>query len=87
MLMIGGIGAGGAVLLLVMAAGHGPTGRPADDLATFAVWIGMTAAMMLAACRRSRQFPRATAAAVIDPPLTKEMVRNSGSWSTPRRGY
>ncbi len=49
-LMGSGITAGGALVLLSVALGAGPTGRPADDVVTFVVWLGMTAAVMLAAC-------------------------------------
>jgi predicted permease len=50
-LLIGsGITAGGGLLLLFVALGAGPTGRPRDDVMTFAIWIGITAAIMLAAC-------------------------------------
>ena len=38
-LMGSGITAGGALLLLVVAVA-GPTGRPADDVALFAGWLG-----------------------------------------------
>jgi hypothetical protein len=48
-LMGSGIAAGGGIVLLSVAVGLGPTGRPADDLASFAAWIGVTAAVMLAA--------------------------------------
>jgi putative ABC transport system permease protein len=43
-----GIAAGG-VLLLWLVALAGPSGRPADDLAQFAVWLVATAAVMAAA--------------------------------------
>ena len=49
-LMGSGTAAGGALLLLVVALGAGPSGRPGDDVVTFAVWLGMTGAVMLAAC-------------------------------------
>ena len=48
-LMGSGIAAGGALLLLVVALA-GPTGRPAEDVAHFAVWLAMTSAVMLTAC-------------------------------------
>jgi hypothetical protein len=48
-LMGSGITAGGALLLWVVAL-EGPSGRPAEDVAQFAVWLGMTSAVMLAAC-------------------------------------
>jgi anaerobic C4-dicarboxylate transporter len=41
--------AGGGLVLLGTAVGLGPTGRPADDVVTFAAWIGMTSAVMLGA--------------------------------------
>jgi ABC-type antimicrobial peptide transport system permease subunit len=44
-----GIAVGGGFVVLVVALGLGPAGRPADDVASFAVWIGVTAAVMLAA--------------------------------------
>jgi predicted permease len=48
-LMGSGVTAGGGLVLLVVAQGGGPTGRPADDVVSFAVWIGITAAVMLSA--------------------------------------
>jgi predicted permease len=39
----------GSVLLLWGVALAGPSGRPADDLSQFAVWLGATAAVMAAA--------------------------------------
>ena len=47
-LMGSGIAAGGALLLWGVAIA-GPSGRPAEDLAQFAVWLGATAAVMAAA--------------------------------------
>jgi putative ABC transport system permease protein len=49
MLMGSGIVAGGGVVLLFVALGGGPTGRPADDLVLFAAWIALTSAVMLGA--------------------------------------
>jgi putative ABC transport system permease protein len=49
-LMGSGITAGGALLLLSVALGAGPSGRPAEDVPLFAVYLGMTSAVMLAAC-------------------------------------
>ena len=49
-LMGSGITAGGALLLLSLALGEGPSGRPADDVALFAGYLGVTSAVMLAAC-------------------------------------
>ena len=49
-LMGSGITAGGALLLLSVALGAGPSGRPAEDVPLFAAYLGMTAAVMLAAC-------------------------------------
>lgn len=48
-LMGTGVAAGSGLVLLAVALGGGPTGRPADDVALFAVWIGMTCAVMLSA--------------------------------------
>jgi ABC-type lipoprotein release transport system permease subunit len=48
-LMGGGIAAGGAILVWAVARGQGPSGRPAEDLPQFAVWLGVTSAVMLAA--------------------------------------
>ena len=45
-LMGSGVAAGGGLVLLSVALGRGPTGRPADDVVSFAAWIGMTAAVM-----------------------------------------
>ena len=49
-LMGSGIAAGGALLLLSLALGLGPTGRPADDVVLFAGYLAVTSAVMLAAC-------------------------------------
>jgi putative ABC transport system permease protein len=48
-LMGSGVAAGGGLVLLGVALGLGPTGRPADDVASFAAWIGVTSAVMLVA--------------------------------------
>lgn len=48
-LMGSGVAAGGGVVLLGVALGLGPTGRPADDVVSFAVWIGVSSAVMLGA--------------------------------------
>jgi hypothetical protein len=48
-LMGSGVAAGGGLVLLAVAMGLGPTGRPADDVASFAGWIGITSAVMLGA--------------------------------------
>jgi putative ABC transport system permease protein len=48
-LMGSGVAAGGGLVLLAVALGLGPTGRPADDVRSFAVWIGMSSAVMLGA--------------------------------------
>jgi putative ABC transport system permease protein len=48
-LMGSGITAGCALLLWGIALGLGPTGRLADDMAKFSVWLAMTAAVMLTA--------------------------------------
>ena len=39
-LMGSGVAAGGGLVLLAVALGGGPTGRPADDVVSFAAWIG-----------------------------------------------
>ncbi|HVQ15449.1 MAG TPA: FtsX-like permease family protein, partial [Vicinamibacterales bacterium] len=49
-LMGTGIVAGGALLLWATALGMGPSGRPAEDVALFAGYLGVTSAVMLAAC-------------------------------------
>ena len=49
-LMGSGITAGGALLLWSLALGQGPSGRPADDVALFAGYLGVTSAVMLVAC-------------------------------------
>ena len=49
-LMGSGIIAGGGLLLLSVALGQGPSGRPADDVPLFAGYLGVTSAVMLAAC-------------------------------------
>lgn len=48
-LMGSGVAVGGGLVLLAVALGGGPTGRPAEDVVSFAVWIGVTAAVMLGA--------------------------------------
>jgi predicted permease len=48
-LMGSGVAAGCGVLLLGVALGLGPTGRPADDVVLFAGWIAITSAVMLSA--------------------------------------
>ena len=48
-LMGSGITAGGALLLLVVAVGQALE-RPAEDVALFAGYLGVTSAVMLAAC-------------------------------------
>ena len=48
-LMGSGVAAGGGFVLLVVALGGGPTGRPADDVVLFAGWIAVTSAVMLSA--------------------------------------
>ena len=48
-LMGSGIATGGALLLLFVAMGGGPSGSPQDDVVLFAAWLGMTSAVMLAA--------------------------------------
>ena len=49
-LMGSGITAGGALLLLYVALGEGPSGRPAEDVPLFVGYLGMTSVVMLAAC-------------------------------------
>ena len=49
-LMGSGIAAGAAILIWSLALGAGPSGRPAEDLALFAGHLGVTSAVMLAAC-------------------------------------
>ena len=48
-LMGSGVAAGSGVVLLAVALGLGPTGRPAEDVVSFAAWIGVTSAVMLGA--------------------------------------
>ena len=48
-LMGSGVTAGGGFVLLAVALGLGPTGRPTDDVASFAMWIGITSVVMLGA--------------------------------------
>jgi predicted permease len=48
-LMGSGVTAGGSLVLFSVAMGLGPTGRPADDVVSFAAWLGVTAAVMLGA--------------------------------------
>jgi predicted permease len=49
-LMGSGIAAGGALLMLSLVLGLGPTGRPADDVVLFTGYLVVTSAVMLAAC-------------------------------------
>ena len=49
-LMWSGIAAGGALLMWSLALGAGPSGRPAEDIPLFAGYLGVTSAVMLAAC-------------------------------------
>jgi putative ABC transport system permease protein len=49
-LMASGITAGGALLLWAVALGLGPSGRPREDVVLFAGYLGVTSAVMLAAC-------------------------------------
>jgi putative ABC transport system permease protein len=49
-LMGSGVAAGGALLLLSIALGQGPSGRPAEDVLLFTGYLGVTGAVMLAAC-------------------------------------
>ena len=49
-IMGSGITAGCALLLWSLALGAGPSGRPAEDVALFAGYLGVTSAVMLAAC-------------------------------------
>jgi predicted permease len=49
LLMGSGAAAGGGLVLLAVARGLGPTGRPADDVLSFAAWIGVSSAVMLGA--------------------------------------
>ena len=49
LLMGSGVAVGGGLVMLVVALGGGPTGRPADDVVLFAAWIAVTAAVMLVA--------------------------------------
>jgi predicted permease len=48
-LMGSGVTAGGGLVLLFVALGGGPTGRPEDDVMLFAAWIAVTSAVMLGA--------------------------------------
>jgi len=48
-LMGSGVAAGGGIVLLSVALGSGPTGRPAEDVVPFAAWIAVTSAVMLGA--------------------------------------
>ena len=49
-LMGSGIAAGGALLVLALSLGQGPSGRPAEDIPLFAGYLGVTSAVMLTAC-------------------------------------
>ncbi len=49
-LMGSGVAAGAALLMLSLALGAGPSGRPAEDIPIFAAYLAVTSAVMLAAC-------------------------------------
>jgi ABC-type antimicrobial peptide transport system permease subunit len=49
-LMGSGIAAGGALLLLFLAIGGGPSGRAGQDIALFTGHFAVTSAVMIAAC-------------------------------------
>ena len=49
LLMGSGVALGGGIVLFFVAIGSGPTGRPADDVVSFAAWIGIASAVMLGA--------------------------------------
>jgi ABC-type antimicrobial peptide transport system permease subunit len=49
-LMGSGITAGGALVMVYIALGQGPSGQPAEDVPLFAGYLGVTSAVMLAAC-------------------------------------
>jgi predicted permease len=49
-LMGSGIAAGGSLLLLAVALGLGPSGRPVQDVVLFAGHLAVTSAVMLSAC-------------------------------------
>ena len=48
-LMGSGVAAGGGFVMLAVALGFGPSGRPADDVVSFAVWIALSSAVMVGA--------------------------------------
>jgi ABC-type lipoprotein release transport system permease subunit len=48
--MSSGIACGGTLLLLTLAFGAGPSGRPAEDIPLFVAYLGLTSAVMLGAC-------------------------------------
>jgi hypothetical protein len=50
LLMCSGITVGGALLMLFIAVGGGPTGRPEKDAPIFGGYLAVTAAVMLTAC-------------------------------------
>jgi putative ABC transport system permease protein len=50
LLMVTSIVAGGALLMLFIARGLGPSGQPADDIPLFVRHLGVTSVVMLAAC-------------------------------------
>jgi predicted permease len=49
-IMGSGVAAGGVIVVSSLAMGAGPSGRPADDIPPFAVWLAVTASVMLATC-------------------------------------
>jgi predicted permease len=49
-LVASGIAAGGALLIGSLALGAGPSGQPGEDIALFAGHLGVTSAVMIAAC-------------------------------------
>jgi hypothetical protein len=49
-LMGGGVAAGGALLMLALALGMGPSSQPVADMVRFAAYLGVTSTVMLVAC-------------------------------------
>jgi putative ABC transport system permease protein len=85
-LMGSGVTAGGGLVLLWVALGLGPTGRPADDVVSFAAWIGVSSAVMLVAGLLACVEPARRALRInpIDASETRERPASAALGSSPK---
>ena len=77
LLMAGGVMVGGTLVLLAVAVGLGPSGRPADDVPLFAGYLAMTFAVMAGASVLASLAP-ARRALRINP---TEALRYASRWA------